>query len=64
METIIKVKVEKLENGEHLITSKELPDLIAQGRTIAEALEIASDVARKLYESYVERNIDLPPVFK
>lgn len=64
METIIPVQVEELENDGYLITSKELPDLIAQGRTIAEALEIASDVARKLYESYMERNIELPPIFK
>lgn len=64
MEIIIPVQVEELENDEYLITSEELPDLIAQGRTIAETLEIASDVARKLYESYVERNVELPPIFK
>jgi predicted RNase H-like HicB family nuclease len=64
MLTKLKLEIEKLDNGEFLITSKELPDLIAQGRTANEAMEIANDVARKLFESYVERNIPLPEVFK
>jgi len=36
-------------------TSDELQGLVAQGRTVAEALEIARDVARKLIESRRER---------
>lgn len=38
-----------------LATSEELPGLVAQGRTVAEALEIARDVARKLIEARGER---------
>ncbi|MEA3324240.1 MAG: type II toxin-antitoxin system HicB family antitoxin [Euryarchaeota archaeon] len=34
--------------------------LIAQGRSIAETVEIAQDVARKLIESYVEHGGPLP----
>jgi len=34
-----------------LATSNELPGLVAQGRTVAEALDIARDVARKLIEA-------------
>jgi predicted RNase H-like HicB family nuclease len=36
-------------------TSDELPGLVAQGRTVAEALEIARDVARKLIGARRER---------
>jgi predicted RNase H-like HicB family nuclease len=38
-----------------LATSDELPGLVAQGRTVAETLEIARDVARKLIEARRER---------
>ena len=34
--------------------------LIAQGRTIAETIEIAQDVAKKLIESYIEHGDPLP----
>lgn len=48
MELAIQVQVEELPEGLFLATSDELPGLVAQGRTVAEALEIARDVARKL----------------
>ncbi|HSU58763.1 MAG TPA: hypothetical protein VLI55_05575 [Bryobacteraceae bacterium] len=38
-----------------MATSDELPGLVAQGRTVAETLEIARDVARKLLEARRER---------
>jgi len=37
--------------GLFLATSEELPGLVAQGRTVAEAIDIARDVARKLIEA-------------
>ena len=37
-----------------MATSEYLQGLVAQGRTIAETMEIAQDVARKLIESYIE----------
>jgi len=37
------------------IQVEELPGLVAQGRTVAEALDIALDVARKLIEARRER---------
>ncbi len=55
MELAIQVQVEKLPEGVFLATSDELPGLVAQGRTVAEALEIARDVARKLIEARRER---------
>ncbi len=60
-EKILNLKIEYLPEGYYLATSKVLPGLIAQGRTIAETLEIAKDVARKLIESYIEHGDELPP---
>lgn len=59
-EVIFSVHVEKLPEGCYLATSKDLPGLVAQGRTINETLEIARDVARKLIDSYHEHEGKLP----
>jgi predicted RNase H-like HicB family nuclease len=55
MELAIRVQVEELPQGLFLATSDELQGLVAQGRTVAETLEIARDVARKLVEARSER---------
>ena len=55
MERIVNVHIEKLPEGAYLATSDDVQGLIAQGRTIAETLEIARDVARKLLEAQGER---------
>ena len=47
---IIQLHLEKLPEGLWLATSNDVQGLIAQGRTISEAIEIARDVARKLIE--------------
>ena len=62
MELAILIQVEELPEGVFLATSDELPGLVAQGRTVAEALDIARDVARKLIEARRERDgiPDLP----
>jgi predicted RNase H-like HicB family nuclease len=51
MELAIRIHVEELPEGIFLATSDELPGLVAKGRTVAEALDIARDVARKLIEA-------------
>ncbi|MBI2870023.1 MAG: type II toxin-antitoxin system HicB family antitoxin [Chloroflexi bacterium] len=61
-EVLISVRIDPLPEGGFLATSNELPGLVAQGRTIAETLEIAQDVARKLVESYREHGDPLPAV--
>jgi hypothetical protein len=38
------IKIEKLDEGVYLATSDSLQGLVAQGRTIAETVEIAKDV--------------------
>ena len=45
------LQIRRVENGQYLATSDEFPGLVAQGRTVAETVEIAQDVARKLIES-------------
>ena len=56
MEQIINVHVKKLSEGVYLVTSKDIPGLVAQGRTVTETLEIARDVAKKLIEARAERS--------
>lgn len=55
MERVIKIHLEKLPEGVYLATSEDVQGLLAQGRTAAEALEIARDVARRLLEAQAER---------
>ncbi len=56
MEYLIKIHIKKLPEGLYLATSKDIPGLVAQGRTVTEVLEIARDVARKLMEAKVDLN--------
>ena len=51
MERIVNLHIEKLPEGFYLATSDTIQGLIAQGRTIAETIEIAKDVAKKLIEA-------------
>ena len=59
MEQIANLHIEKLPEGVYLATSDDIPGLIAQGRTIAETVEIARDVAKKLLEAQTERHQNL-----
>jgi len=56
MEKIAKLHIEKLPEGLYLATSDDIPGLIAQGRTIAETVEIARDVAKKILEAQEQRH--------
>lgn len=64
MELLLELTVEPLEEGGYLATSEELPGLLAQGRTLAETMEIAQDVARKLIEAHLEHGDPLPPTLR
>jgi predicted RNase H-like HicB family nuclease len=55
MEQIAKLQIEKLPEGVYLATSDDIPGLVAQGRTVAETIEIARDVAQKLLEAQADR---------
>jgi len=56
MERIINIHIEKLPEGIYLATSDDVQGLVAQGRTVAETMEIARDVARRLLEAQRKRN--------
>ena len=57
MEKRINIHIEKLPEGYYLATSDNLQGLVAQGRTIAETIEIARDIAKKLLEVQSFENI-------
>ena len=59
-ERLVDIEVERLPEGGYLATSPVLQGLVAQGRTLAETLEIAQDVARKLIESCLEHGDPFP----
>ncbi|MBZ0159407.1 MAG: DUF1902 domain-containing protein [bacterium] len=63
MERVVRIHIEKLPEGMYLATSDTVQGLVAQGRTVAETLEIARDVARRLLEARAERKevTSLPP---
>ena len=56
MERMINLHVEKLPEGVYLATSDDVQGLIAQGRTVSETIEIARDVAKRLFEAKMERD--------
>ena len=64
MEHLLRIRISRLPEGVYLATSDQLQGLVAQGRTAAEALEIARDVARRLLEARREREgkVELPEV--
>ena len=63
-EYLITITIEPLEEGGYLATSSTVQGLIAEGRTIAETIEIAQDVARRLIESSLEHGDPLPPTLR
>ena len=55
MELAVRIHIELLPEGLYLATSDDVQGLVVQGRTIAETLEFARDVAKKLIEARRER---------
>ena len=60
-EATIRLHVEPLAEGGYVATSPDVPGLVAEGRTIAEATEIAQGLARKIAESCLDHGDPLPP---
>ncbi len=60
-EAAIRLHIEKLAGGAFLATSVDVPGLVAEGRSVAEATEIAQGLARKIAESCIEHGDPLPP---
>jgi predicted RNase H-like HicB family nuclease len=60
-EVTIRLHIESLEDGKYLATSPDVPGLVAEGRSITEAAEIAQGLTRKIVESCLEHGDPLPP---
>lgn len=60
-EGIIHLRIEPLDGGGYVATSPDVPGLVAEGRSITEAVEIAQGLARKIAESCLEHGDVLPP---
>ncbi len=60
-EATIPLHVEPLAEGGFVVTSVDVPGLVAEGRSITEAVEIAQGLTRKIFESCIERGDPLPP---
>jgi predicted RNase H-like HicB family nuclease len=56
-ESCVMLHVERLPEGGYLATSEDIQGLVAQGRTVAETLEIAREVARRLLDAQQEKLI-------
>ena len=59
-ESAIRLHIEPLDEGGLLATSPDVPGLVAEGRSVAEAAEIAQGLARKIAESCIEHGDPLP----
>ncbi|ALB40243.1 MULTISPECIES: DUF1902 domain-containing protein [unclassified Anabaena] len=72
MQMLIRLKIEKFIEDEQeyfVATSDDLQGLLAEGKTVQEAIEIAEDVAKVLLELEKEKNHnfhlqDLPSQFE
>jgi predicted RNase H-like HicB family nuclease len=60
-EIAIRLHIEPLDEGGYVATSPDVPGLVAEGRSLVEAVEIAQGLARKIVESYLEHGDPLPP---
>jgi antitoxin HicB len=60
-EIAIRLHVEPLDEGGFLATSPDVPGLVAEGRSVVEAVEIAQGLTRKIVESCLECGDPLPP---
>lgn len=60
-EATIRLHVEPLEKGGFVATSPDVPGLVAEGRTVTEATEIAQGLTRKIVESCIEHGDPIPP---
>ncbi len=63
-EVAIRLRIEPLDEGGYVATSPDVPGLIAEGRSVTEAVEIAQGLARKIVESCLEHGDSLPPAFR
>lgn len=63
-EVTIQLHLEPLEEGGYVATSPDVPGLVAQGRSMTEAVEIAQGLARKIAESCLEHGDPMPAALR
>lgn len=59
-ESTIRLLIEPLDEGGFLATSPDVPGLVAEGRSVTEAAEIAQGLVRRIAESCIEHGDPLP----
>lgn len=59
-ETTIRLRIEALAEGGYVATSPDVPGLVAEGRSVTEAVEIAQGLTRKIIESCLEHGDPVP----
>ena len=59
-EATIRLHIEALKEGGYVATSPDVPGLVAEGRSVMEAVEIAQGLTRKILESCLEHGDPLP----
>ena len=59
-ESAIRLRIEPLDEGGYLATSPDVPGLVAEGRSVSEAAEIAQGLVRRIAESCIEHGDALP----
>ncbi len=62
-EVAIRLRIRWLKEGVYLATSPDVPGLVAEGRSLAECVEISQRLARQMLEVWLEHGDPLPPVF-
>ena len=60
----VRLHVEEQPEGLWLATSPDLPDLVAEGTSLQNAIEGAEELVQMLYEAYQEHGTALPAVFR
>ncbi|HEX5482177.1 MAG TPA: type II toxin-antitoxin system HicB family antitoxin [Terriglobia bacterium] len=60
-EATVRLHIEPLSEGGYVATSPDVRGLVAEGRSITEAVEIAQGLIRKIVESCLEHGDPLPP---
>lgn len=60
-EATIRLHIEPLKEGGYIATSPDVPGLVAEGRSVMEAVEIAQNLTRKIVESCLDHGDPIPP---
>ena len=60
-EVTIRLHIEALKEGGYVATSPDVPGLVAEGRSIMEAVEIAQGLTRRIVESCLDPGDPIPP---